>query len=112
MSEAEPKRGCRRHFRIAAADPAHREAAERNPQHGRAGTDMGENVGQAHAACDGDNQETRGERQRDPVRNHHGERSLAAANAIRAGKSSRRAMSRIMEATQAVLTDAEIGLPA
>ena len=73
MAEAEPERGGRGNLGVAAADPAHRKAAEGDHQHQRAGAEMGEDVVRPHAGCDRQHQEGRGQQDRDAVGDRHGE---------------------------------------
>ncbi len=74
MVETEPQRGCGGELGVAAADPAAGEEQEgdRKDRGGRPG--MSEHVTWAHPADEGHRNEAADQRQRDPVRDRHGEK--------------------------------------
>jgi hypothetical protein len=74
MVETEPERGRRGELCVTAANPAPGKEHEGDRENGRGRPGMGEHVAWAHTADECHCNEAADQRQRDPVRDCHGEK--------------------------------------
>ena len=96
MAKAEPQRGGGRYLGVSAADPAHRKAAESHNEHRRARADMRQHIVQPMPLISASARKPAASASDTRFGIVMVKRSLAAANAIRAGNSRSRVMSRII----------------